>query len=121
LALEHRYYGVSHPFKNLTSENLRFLSSQQALHDLAYFIQKSSDLLDMPALAKAKWIIVGGSYPANLAAWFRQKFPHLVIGAWASSGPVLAKADYWEYDAVVGKQLGSKCAKVKAFKLTLRC
>jgi len=30
VALEHRYYGLSHPFSQLTTENLQFLSSQQA-------------------------------------------------------------------------------------------
>jgi hypothetical protein len=36
---EHRYYGKSSPFKSLTTENLRFLSSKQALFDLAVFRQ----------------------------------------------------------------------------------
>lgn len=36
---EHRYYGKSSPFKRLTTENLRFLSSKQALFDLAVFRQ----------------------------------------------------------------------------------
>jgi hypothetical protein len=34
---EHRYYGKSSPFKRLATENLRFLSSKQALFDLAVF------------------------------------------------------------------------------------
>jgi hypothetical protein len=36
---EHRYYGKSSPFESLTTENLRFLSSKQALFDLAAFRQ----------------------------------------------------------------------------------
>jgi hypothetical protein len=36
---EHRYYGKSSPFQSLTTENLRFLSSKQALFDLAVFRQ----------------------------------------------------------------------------------
>lgn len=36
--LEHRYYGKSHPTENLSTENLLFLASEQALQDLAYFI-----------------------------------------------------------------------------------
>lgn len=39
VSLEHRYYGKSSPFKYLTTENLRFLSSKQALFDLAVFRQ----------------------------------------------------------------------------------
>jgi hypothetical protein len=36
---EHRYYGKSSPFDSLSTENLRFLSSKQALFDLAVFRQ----------------------------------------------------------------------------------
>jgi hypothetical protein len=39
VSLEHRYYGRSLPFKSTTTENLRFLSSKQALFDLAVFRQ----------------------------------------------------------------------------------
>ncbi|KAF5753028.1 serine protease EDA2 isoform X1 [Tripterygium wilfordii] len=40
VTLEHRYYGKSSPFKSLKTENLRFLSSKQALFDLAIFRQR---------------------------------------------------------------------------------
>lgn len=39
VTLEHRYYGKSSPFKTFTTENLKFLSSKQALFDLAAFRQ----------------------------------------------------------------------------------
>ena len=39
VTLEHRYYGKSNPFDSLTTENLKFLSSKQALYDLATFRQ----------------------------------------------------------------------------------
>lgn len=40
-ALEHRYYGKSLPFgdQSLDTDKLQFLNSEQALSDLAYFIQ----------------------------------------------------------------------------------
>ncbi|EME50340.1 hypothetical protein DOTSEDRAFT_50414 [Dothistroma septosporum NZE10] len=37
--LEHRYYGTSFPVSNLTTENFRFLTTEQALADMAYFAQ----------------------------------------------------------------------------------
>ena len=39
------------------------------------------------------WISVGGSYPGSLAAWSREKYPHLIHGAVSSSGPLLAKVN----------------------------
>ena len=45
LVLEHRYYGKSLPFGNdsLSLENLKFLNTEQALKDLAYFIDQNKN------------------------------------------------------------------------------
>jgi serine protease 16 len=37
-SLEHRFYGQSQPFDRLTPDNLKYLTSYQALNDLADFI-----------------------------------------------------------------------------------
>lgn len=41
--VEHRYYGKSHPTVDLSVKNLQYLASQQALADLATFIQAMND------------------------------------------------------------------------------
>jgi hypothetical protein len=94
LVLEHRYYGTSQPFDNLNTENLKWLNSEQALEDLASFIvwAKSSEKTGIDP--KREWITIGGSYPGALSAWFRMKYPHLVIGAWASSAVINAIDDF---------------------------
>lgn len=54
-----------------------------------------------------KWISFGGSYAGNLAAWLRLKYPHLVHAAVASSAPIKAIVDFYEYLEVVNDVLDS--------------
>ncbi|KAJ8924676.1 hypothetical protein NQ315_000827 [Exocentrus adspersus] len=103
--LEHRYYGQSHPFANLETANMRYLSSQQALEDIAEFISAMNRQYNLAP--DVKWILFGGSYSASLAVWARQKYPHLVHGAMASSGPLFAKLDFYEYLEVVADSLAT--------------
>ena len=42
--IQHRYYGKSLPFSELSVENLRYLSVEQALNDYAYFHDKKMDV-----------------------------------------------------------------------------
>merc|ERR1712166_32057 len=49
----------------------------------------------------------GGSYPGNLAAWFKLKYPALTVGSVASSAPVFAEYNYEQYAQVVGDALGN--------------
>ncbi|KAF5285470.1 hypothetical protein FQA39_LY16644 [Lamprigera yunnana] len=93
--LEHRYYGKSSPFKNLTAKNLVYLTVEQALEDVAYFLHGMKE--ESQDLRNAKVGVFGCSYSGSLATWFRYKFPHLVDGAWASSAPLRAVAKFHEY------------------------
>ena len=68
------------------------MSSEQALADVAYFIEGMRELYEIPH--DAKWIMFGGSYSGSLAAWMRVKYPHLVHGAVSASGPLLAQIDF---------------------------
>nr|XP_039252267.1 putative serine protease K12H4.7 [Styela clava] len=108
--LEHRYYGESKPTNDTSVRNLRFLSSQQALKDLVYFIQNMTEKHDGHL---KKWILFGGSYPGALAVWARLKFPHLIYGVVAASPPLEAKLFFNEYLESVNDTLykygGSTC------------
>lgn len=62
----------------MSLENLRYLTSEQALADYANFI--STLMAANPELARVPWVAFGGSYPGSLAAWIRLKYPHLITG-----------------------------------------
>ncbi|RYR10761.1 hypothetical protein Ahy_B05g079241 isoform C [Arachis hypogaea] len=121
VSLEHRYYGKSSPFKQLTTQNLRYLSSKQALFDLAVFRQSyqakcTSSQISESLNAKLNrtkeenpWFVFGVSYPGALSAWFRLKFPHLTCGSLASSAVVLAVYNFTEFDQQVGESAGPEC------------
>ncbi|XP_053278599.1 thymus-specific serine protease [Pleuronectes platessa] len=105
LMLEHRFYGKSHPTVDLSTDNLRFLSSRQALADLAHFHTK---IAEDRGLTNRKLVAFGGSYPGSLAAWFRLKYPHLVHASVATSAPVHATVNFPEYLEVVWRSLASE-------------
>lgn len=68
VSLEHRYYGQSTPTTKLTTENLKYLSSRYALQDIASFIPYFNAKFGLDSNS-TKWIVHGGSYAGNLAAW----------------------------------------------------
>ncbi|KAF5446236.1 hypothetical protein F2P56_031877 [Juglans regia] len=90
--IEHRFYGKSIPFglpreeawKNATLRG--YFNSAQALADHAEIILHLKKNLSAEA---SPVIVCGGSYGGMLAAWFRLKYPHIAIGALASSAPIL--------------------------------
>jgi hypothetical protein len=70
VVLEHRYYGESFPADNLSVESLRFLDTQQALADVAYFAQnvRFKGLEDYALNSKYNaWFAYGGSYAGSMA------------------------------------------------------
>lgn len=103
-AVEHRYYGESIPTGDFTTANLTWLSSAQALADLAEFIKYQNAEFKLTAPTN-KWITFGGSYSGALSAWMRGRYPDLVDAAVASSAPVKAVANFEGYNNVVAASL----------------
>ncbi|XP_010531070.1 PREDICTED: probable serine protease EDA2 isoform X1 [Tarenaya hassleriana] len=116
VSLEHRYYGKSSPFNSLATENLRYLSSKQALFDLAAFRRYYQDSMDVRLNRSSgfdnPWFFFGTSYPGALSAWFRLKFPHLTCGSLASSAVVRAVYEFPEFDQQIGESAGPECKAV---------
>eukprot|EP00934_Nitzschia_sp_Nitz4_P001565 Nitzschia sp. Nitz4//scaffold362_size15054//11541//13181//NITZ4_008902-RA/size15054-processed-gene-0.14-mRNA-1//-1//CDS//3329549250//1565//frame0 len=105
-ALEHRYYGESYPdfgpdVSPVTTDNLKYLSSRQALEDLAHFVQTKQQEQGVPM----PWVTFGGSYPGFMAGNARLQYPHLIHAAVSNSAPLDLRVDFPGYNARVGWDL----------------
>ena len=77
VVLEHRFFGISNPFPDLTVKSFRVHTIQQAIDDLAYFAQNVQLPLpggDQVAPGKAPWILIGGSYAGALTSYAMNKY-----------------------------------------------
>ncbi len=66
IVMEHRFFGLSNPYPDLSEESLQYLTVQQNIDDMVYLAQNL--ILPMEGGAsvtpdKAPWILIGGSYP----------------------------------------------------------
>ncbi|CRL04374.1 CLUMA_CG017466, isoform A [Clunio marinus] len=100
---ETRFFGQNQPRNDTSTENLRFLSTDQILADTARLIDhiKQQD----GRLSNAKVILVGQLYGGNIASWFRVKYPSYADGLWSSSSFVEARLNFAEYLEIVGDDL----------------
>lgn len=83
VVIEHRYYGSSMPTPDLSTENLRFLTTDQALADQAYFAKNvvfaglEDHALTAPNVA---YLAYGGSYAGAFVAFLRKLYPDVYWG-----------------------------------------
>lgn len=108
--VEHRYYGCHNksacPYDDKTPNHLQYLSSRQALADLAEFHKYASGQYGLTT--KNKWVSFGGSYPGMLSGWSRLQYPNLIHAAVANSAPVLGELDYKEFNNIVARAYSLK-------------
>nr|VDD20401.1 unnamed protein product [Brassica oleracea] len=117
--VEHRYYGKSVPFGSAeealkNASTLGYLNAAQALADYAAILMHVKEKY---SAKHSPIIVVGGSYGGMLAAWFRLKYPHIALGALASSAPLLyfedtrPKFGYYHIITKVFKETSKRCYK----------
>ncbi|TVY56542.1 putative extracellular serine carboxypeptidase [Lachnellula suecica] len=115
VVLEHRYYGTSFPTPDLSTENLRFLTTDQALADEAFFAKnvvfKGLEHLDLTAPNTA-YIGYGGSYAGAFNAFLRKLYPDVFWGTISSSGVVEAIWDYWTYFSPIAEYADQDCIAI---------
>ena len=101
--IEHRFYGQSQPCVDWSLECYNgLLTSEQGLADFGYFLTTMDE--DMPS---RQTIVIGGSYPGALSAWFRYTYPEIATASWAASAVVQPWEDMWTYDEQIYTSLNN--------------
>ncbi|KAG6854358.1 hypothetical protein C0991_007863 [Blastosporella zonata] len=113
IVIEHRFYGFSNPYPDLTVNSLRVHNLEQAVNDLVYFAQNV--VLPMPGgnqvtPDKAPWILIGGSYSGALTSWTMVNKPGIFWAGYSSSGVVEAILDFWEYFEPIRLNMPANCS-----------
>ncbi|KAG2071058.1 peptidase S28 [Suillus decipiens] len=113
IVIEHRFFGYSNPYDNLTSQSLALLTIQQAIDDLAYFATTAD--LHMPGgdavkPGQAPWILVGGSYAGALVSYTMVNKPGIFWAGYASSAVVEVITDYYDYFTPIREHMPKNCS-----------
>ncbi|KAH6613652.1 peptidase S28 [Chaetomium sp. MPI-SDFR-AT-0129] len=113
VVLEHRYWGESSPFQELTVDNLQYLTLDNSLKDLTHFAKTFVPPFDKSGKSSADnapWVYAGGSYSGALAGWLAALEPDTFWAYYSSSGVVQAVGDFWQYFAPVQEATPANCS-----------
>ncbi|KAI0029920.1 peptidase S28 [Vararia minispora EC-137] len=109
---EHRFFGASNPYPDLSVESLRMLTLQQSIDDVEYFVKNVQ--LPMPGsqavASNVPWVFVGGSYSGALTAWTMVNKPGLFQAGYATSAVVQTIADFWQYFEPIREYMPQNCS-----------
>ncbi|EJT99261.1 hypothetical protein DACRYDRAFT_109982 [Dacryopinax primogenitus] len=113
IILEHRFYGKSNPYPDLSVKSYQVHSIDQAVNDLVYFSQNVK--LAMPGGNQIRsqrnaWILLGGSYSGALTAWTVNSNPDAFWAGYASSAVVQAINDGWMYFEPIRTHMPWNCS-----------
>ncbi|KAJ2922949.1 hypothetical protein H1R20_g14152, partial [Candolleomyces eurysporus] len=115
IVLEHRFYGQSNPYPDMTVESLQVHTIEQAMDDLVYFAQNAK--LAMPGgdtesvrPHKAPWILLGGSYAGALTSWTLNQRPGVFWAGYSSSGVIQPLLNFWQYFTPIQTHMPANCS-----------
>ncbi|KAJ6789558.1 hypothetical protein PWT90_09816 [Aphanocladium album] len=100
ILLEHRFWGYSSPYANLTTDNLQLLTLDQHMQDLVYFANNVNFYFDPTNSSrpdKAPWVLTGCSYSGAVTAWLHNLYPGTYWAYHASSAVVESISNFWQY------------------------
>ncbi|KAG7097309.1 hypothetical protein E1B28_004671 [Marasmius oreades] len=111
--LEHRFFGLSNPYPDLSGTSMSVHTIQQSIEDIDYFARNVE--LPMPNGKSldpdnAAWIMTGGSYPGALTSYTMVNKPGLIWAGYASSGPVQVMENFWVYFEPIRKNMPQNCS-----------
>ncbi|MCJ1226910.1 hypothetical protein MMC12_003565 [Toensbergia leucococca] len=112
--MEHRYFGESSPFENLTAKNLQYLTLRQSIADTTYlakYLALPFDPTNKSQACTAPWVFSGCSYSGALSAWTASTDPGTFWAYASTSAPVEAIYDFWQYYVPVRQGMPANCSK----------
>lgn len=115
IIIEHRYWGGSSPVQgDLDTENLQYLTLENAIQDLVYFAKnvvfpfdKTNGTATKPD--QAPWLLSGCSYSGALSAWTHALAPGTFWAHEAGSAVVQTVEQFWEYFAPIKNSMTQNC------------
>ncbi|KAF9029461.1 hypothetical protein BDZ89DRAFT_1159835 [Hymenopellis radicata] len=100
IQMEHRFFGKSNPYPDLSEESLQYLTVQQNIDDMVYLAQNlvlPMEGGDSVGPDRAPWILIGGSYAGAVVNWAVYQHPEIFYAGYASSAVVQAIENFWQY------------------------
>ncbi|KAA1473364.1 peptidase S28 [Dentipellis sp. KUC8613] len=111
VVIEHRFFGLSNPYPDLSVKSLKYHTIQQAIDDLDYFANNVKLPFSANVTpAETPWVLVGGSYSGALTAWTKVNKPDTFWAGWASSAVVESITDFWQYFDVIRQFMPQNCS-----------
>ncbi|KAF8258280.1 serine carboxypeptidase S28-domain-containing protein [Lactarius quietus] len=113
ILIEHRFYGGSNPYKNLSVASFKYHTIDQAIKDLVFFAKNvtlpfaGGDNVSHPI---TPWVLVGGSYAGTLTAYTLHQYPDVFWAGYASSAPVQGIIDFWQYFEPIRQNMPANCS-----------